>query len=417
MKTISISLLLALTALAQQPVRLTDANNNALPGFSAGLPSANYLGFASANSAKTVTLTPTAVTPGHSVYAVGCSGNFATSAWTAAVTDNAATANTYTQIGASSGTYPQANSTTQVCVPFLAPNVNALTTLTFTIAGASSSATTVSLMAWDIANVIPSLAAVDGWTGAGQSAVTAITSPVLVPSQSNELIIAAGCMSTGTITLTTGSGLTFDSGSKSIASGSNIASCFGASAVVGQPVGATGAFTDGSSASGSEVVVAFRGYPVSDAGLQHLSGNMLNAQSRGNYWNLNPVLASPPPMWAQTNNPGSAATASTAVGGQVGKIRVVTGWCFGMGVGTTALAAATSETFTVTDSVAGAFFSATLTLPVTVGTVEAPPCVTGVAIPVSAGANVTAAFGGNLTNLLEWVSIFGYDVAQTGVVY
>lgn len=383
-----------------------------------GLISSTYLGSGSANTAKTtgnVTLTTAANATMGLIYAVGCSGNFATSNWAAAVTDSAA--NTYVQLGASSGTYPQANSTTQVCVPFVARNASPVTTINFTISGSSSSNTTVTVMAWGIINSLGSLAAVDGWSAGTSSGATAISSSVLIPSQSNELIIAAGGAASGTISLTTGSGLTFDSGSTTIASGSNIASIFGGSAVVGQPVGVTGAFTNGSSVAFSEVVVAFRGYPLTDAGLQHLTGNMLIQQSRNNYFNLNPVLTTPPPMWAQTSNPGSAATATTAVAGIAGKIRVVTGWCFGMGVGTTALGATTSETFTVVDSSAGTFFSATLTLPTTVATMDMPPCVTGVAIPITAGQAVTAAFGGNLTNLNEWVSIFGYDVAVTGVVF
>jgi hypothetical protein len=377
-----------------------------------------YLGFGSANTAKTTgAIAITSSTTGHNIVAIGCSGNFATSSWAAAVTDSAS--NTYFQIGANSGTYPQANSTTQVCIPFIAVNAAAATTITFTISGASSANTTVSVMAWDVANAIPSLATVDGWSGNGLSSVTAISTSIVLPSQANELAITGGCMSTGTITLATNSALTFDSGSQTIASGSNIASCFGGSAVLGQPAGVTGSFTDGSSASGSVVAVLFRGYNLTDSGQEHLTGSMLNATASGGgatgYFSAAPAIVSNPPGWCKSVAAATTVAASVQVLGVVGKAHVVTS--FGYAMMGDATGAAAQETFTLTDGSSGNAISMYCS---ELAGVDQPGCsfASGpIMFPVTAGASVTAAFGAAVGHALESVYMCGFDVSVPNVVY
>lgn len=410
--------LLAVSLYAQQSVRLTDAANNPIAGLNAGLPTITYLGFGAANTVKTVTANLRPSVAGHNVLAIGCSGNFATSNWAAAVTDAALTAagaaaNTYFQIGSNSGTYPQANSTTQVCVPFLAVNVVSSSAFTFTISGSSSANATVSIMVWDVGNTLPNLSSLDGWSPGAGSASTALSTLILVPSRANEVVIAAGCASTGTITLAGNSGLTFDSGSQAIAGGTNILTCFGGSALLGDPVGVTGSFTD-SSAAFSEVAVLLRGYPLSDTGPVHLTGGMTNGSNPDKVISQHPAIVTTPPGWTLAQNAASGVTATQSIIGVVGKMRVVTGFCFGInGDGT---GAAAQQTFTVSDATR-TWFNANVNNPTGVGAIGRNQCVMPVSITVAPGSTLTISFGGNTAHALEELAVYGYDVDIPNVVY
>ena len=388
----------------------------AAPVAGLNLPKATYLGTGSANTAKTtgaITLTTPTTAPMVGIVVIGCSGNFATSNWAAAVTDSAS--NTYVQIGANTGTYPQANGTTQNCVPFFAKNKSIVTTITFTISGSSSANTTVSLMAWGVANIIPNLSAIDGWTPGTGSAVTAFSTQILVPSHSNELLIVGGCASTGTITLPSTSALSFDTGSIAIASGANNVTNFGGSAVLGDPVGVTGSFTDGSSASYSEVAIVLKGYDLTDSGHIHLSASMVNGINP-NISNVHPELISTPMEWAQNSFPASGNTAQVTVSGVVGKLRVVTGWCAAINGDTTG--AASQQVFEVWDSTSSTpVFNGQFNNPSGAGGIGRQLCVTGRSIAILPGHNVQALFGGNVAHALEEVDLYGYDIDVPNITY
>lgn len=380
-----------------------------------GLISSTYLGTGSANSAKTtgaVSLSTAATSAMPIIVVIGCAGNFATSNWTAAVTDSAG--NTYVQIGATSGTYPQANSTTQVCVPFVAKNSGAVTTVTFTISGSSSANTTTSVMAWGVSGVIPSLAAVDGWAPGTGSSATALSTQIKIPSHANELVIAGGCASTGTISLPAGSALTFDSGSVAIGSGTNCVTAFGGSAVMGDPSPVTGSFTDGSSAAYSEVAIVLKGYDLTDTGLQHLMGGMTAGTPLNKLSGATPAIFTTPPMWSVSSNPGTGVTATLTVAATAGKIHVVTGFCFGInGDGT---GAAAQQVFTLSES-GNTLFNANVNNPSGVGAIGRNQCVTGLSIPVLGTSNLTVGFGSNTAHALEEAAVMGYDIDTSAITY
>lgn len=380
-----------------------------------GLISSTYLGTGSANTAKTtgaVTLTTPATSAMTLIVGIGCSGNFATSTWSAAITDSAS--NTYIQIGANSGTYPQANSTTQVCIPFIAKNTSAVTTITFTISGASSANTTVSVMAWGVAGAIPNFSAIDGWAPGTSSGATSLSTQIFIPSHSNELVIAGGCASTGTISLPSNSALTFDSGSVAIASGSNCVTAYGGSAVIGPSNGITGSFTDGSSAAYSEVAIILKGYDLTDTGIQHMTGNMINGAATNKVSGARPAITSGPPMWAVSNNPGSGSTASVGVASNTGKSHVLNGFCYNLNGDSTG--AASTQIVQISDSTT-TIFTANASVPSGISAVGTNVCMSGLSVIAQAGAQLTIQFNGNVAHVLEAVSMWGYDIDIPNVTY
>lgn len=389
---------------------------------SGGLITKAYLGSGSANTAKTTgAITVAASTAGHNAVAILSSGNFATSNWSAAVTDSGG--NTWVPIGPTTGTLPQANSTTQVSIAFVALNITSFTTITGTISGSSSANTTVAIMAWDVGNAIPSLAAVDQWSYGTSSGATAIGAGITYPSHAGEVLIAGGCASTGTISLPSQSGLTFDSGSIAIASGSNCVTLFGGSAILDSPTGVTGSFTDGSSAAYSEVVVLLKGYsPVAD-GLQHLGGITTDTQGGNNPPQLgvklqtgfNPAVTSQPLGWMINSNPGSNVTASATKTAVVGRIPVVTGFCYSMvGDGT---GAASTQTLTLATGSGYTAFSENVSNAAGVSAVGSHTCLSGFAVAAKAGDSWVLAFGGHNADALQAVNMWGYDVLATSITY
>src|ERR1700752_4774407 len=149
-----------------------------------GLISRTYLGSNSANTLKTVTVTfSQASVAGHLLAVLGCSGNYNAANWTGAVTDSAS--NTYTQMVFG------ANSTTQFCAWYLAPNATSATTATFTISGSNSANTTVWVAAYDVANVGTTLAQVVDTYGFGStSGATSYPINAMTTTVANELVLS-----------------------------------------------------------------------------------------------------------------------------------------------------------------------------------------------------------------------------------
>jgi hypothetical protein len=123
------------------------------------------------------------------------------------------------------------------------------------------------------------------------------------------------------------------------------------------------------------------------------------------------AVSTPPGQWAASNNPGAgvAASASRAAGG-VGVRHVATGGIIILSA-TTALAGITTVTFNFRDGATGAgaiLFAVQVTLPAAVIPVTAiaiPP----INIPGSANTAMTLEGSAAVGNLLESVSLFGYD--------
>lgn len=380
---------------------------------SGGLVTVSYLGFGSANTAKTTgAVTITSPTAGHNVLAVGCAGNFNSANWADSVTDSNSDAFVPLAVNF-------VNSTTQECHAFIFPNITAVTTITYTISGSNSANTTIAVMAWDVGNAIPGLPAVDLVSGSSNNATTAISITNAMTSQPNEALIAAGCASTGTISLPTGSGLTFDSGSQAIASGANIVTCFGGHAILAQPSGVAGNFSDGSSAAWAEVLVSLRGYTATDANTPHVNSGTINnlvSNPAANFYQQTPLIASATPGWSLPNNPGSGTVAATVTAtATAGRYHVITGFCYSM-VGDSTGAAETAIV-TLAGSLGYTAYSDNISNAAGVSSAGSRVCVTNVAIPFKINEGVTLAFSAAVAHALEAVDLFGYSVAANGLTY
>ena len=367
-----------------------------------------YLGFASANTIKTVTGTFTTSVAGHNVLAIGCSGNYNSANWAGAVTDGGL--NTYTQL-----TFG-ANSTTQFCGAYLATNVVATTSFTFTISGSNSATTTVAIAAYDIGNSIPLLyQSVDTFGFGSGSATTSLqltTYGSINSASGNELAISAACASTGT--LTANPAYVFDSGSTAIASGSGCVTFGSQSAWLPAPTNVTGIITDGSSAAYAMVLVILRapsidGLPRATQTFPTPLGG--NNPGEGSSATSNGIVVTPNYQWVRQSAPGASATASVANSAVAGVVHVVQCIGWSMVSGTSAPTAA-DFTVTLVDSGAGTVMTweVASTTATTVSFGNYSQC--GLNIPSGAGKAWTFAFSGNQANLLEAVFMTGYDVAS-----
>ena len=273
-------------------------------------------------------------------------------------------------------------------------------------------------MAWDIGNAIPGLTSIDLVTGSSNNATTAVSITNAMTSQPNEAVIAAGCASTGTLTLPTGSGLVFDTGSLAISSGTNILTCFGGHAILALPTGVSGNFTDGSSAAWAEVLVTLRGYSLTDATTPHVNSNSINnlvSNPASNLYTQTPEITSATPGWSLTNNPGSGSTATIAAAATSGRFHIITGFCYSLEGDSTGAAA--TETVTLAGGLGYTAYSDNISNPSGVSSVGSRVCVTNIAIPFKINEAVTLAFGANVAHALESVNLFGYSVAANGLTY
>jgi len=381
-----------------QPALTTPLNTSS----AAGVTNANritrtYLGFNSTNTAKTTTLTfSQAVKAGDALVVVAFSGNFNSANWTGTVTDSAL--NTCTLIA--SGT----NSTTQFAGVYVCPNETAVTTATFTIAGSNSANATTGLVAYDVGNVGTTVQdIVDTANGSGASSGTAIALAIGISNTVPNSLVIGGTCAAGTIS----AGGTFyvaDSGIQAPASAANCVDMAAQSVLLSESATATMPFTQGS-AAWANVAIVIKPLTVQTDALPKLTGNR-NATNPA-------VVAEKGTRRAVTSNPGSAATASvtfssTATNG----IAVIDCLSYTLANNGTAIASAATVNLTITGGTQGTKFNKALSYQTTAGLVYADGNICGLGLASNPGEVWTIAFSANATNLLESITVTGFDIAQ-----
>jgi hypothetical protein len=374
-----------------------------------------YLSFASTNSALSTTLTfRQAVVPGDALVVVAWSGNYNTSNWAGTVTDSAN--HTCTQIAFG------VNSTTQFAGVYVCANETAVTSATFTLSGSNSAAATTGLAAYDVGNVGTTLAdIVDTAWGSGASSGTAISLQTsIVNSVPNSLVIGGTCAG-GTISAG-GTYYVADTGVQAPASASNCVDMDAQSVLLSTTAGVTMPFTQGSAAF-ADVAIIIKPLTLTTDSLPHVTGTSLvgagqtgtgGTGTTGGTFNNSAIIAEKGQRWASQSNPGSASTASVTVGnaGVTNKISVIDCVSYSLANNGTAIAAAASVNLTITGTAVGLKFSKALGYTTAVGGTFADNNICGLNMASQPGETWTVAFSANATNLLESITVTGYDVLQ-----
>lgn len=360
-----------------------------------GATGANALSLSLSAFSKTITI-------GNSILVLCGSGNFSTTNWTAAFTDNVG--NVYKSLGA-----PVANSTTQAAFAFQATVTRVANTVTgtVTLSGSSSAATALACAAYELSGVPSAWQTVGTVTGQGSSGTATPMQFASVPIEyQNEMSFVGVAAASGTCSLTSYLNNFYTLDTTLTPATSNVTTFCTSSSVAGNSSLRADPITLSGSVANAEIAVTVRNptSPALNCNLAAFGGTRNNT----NQLTSCGVVTENGTRFVQSFTPAASSQATlTRTAGSNNRI-VVDKICFS--AASTTAPALTQLNITVAGGVQGTVFNQVIAISAVTGQNIAPYCTPYLGIVSDYSEVITAQWSAALTNLFEAITMVSYSI-------